>query len=115
MNTNFKFDRNATIARLTNAKNKAIRVVTERALTDSNKYCKFDQGELIASSKKASKPEEGLMIWDTVYAKRQYYLDSANTDDNPDAQKMWAHVAHSKHNKEWRQVMQDEFKRQAKK
>lgn len=111
----FKFDRNATIARLTNAKNKAVFAVTEQALADSNNYCKFDQGELVESSKKASKPEEGLMIWDSKYARRQYYLDTANTDDNPNAQKMWAHVAHSKHNDEWQKKMQDEFKKQAKK
>ncbi len=115
MNANFKFDRHATIARLITAKNKAITAVSEKALKDSNKYCKFDQGELMDSAIKSSKPEEGLLIWDSVYAKRQYYLDTANTEENENAQKMWAHVAHDKHGKEWKVKAQEEFERQAKK
>ncbi len=110
-----KFDKNAVKMRLLGATKKAIIATSTQALKDSNYYCKEDQEGLINSSITHSDFEKGLLIWKTPYAKMQYYLDSASKDKNPNAQKMWAHKAHSVHGKEWLETMCKEFKKGARK
>ncbi|MFI3206488.1 MAG: minor capsid protein [Clostridia bacterium] len=111
----FTFDKDKVVTRLVGASEKAIFITSEQALKDCNVYCKEDQEGLINSSLTASEPEKGLLIWNEPYAKKQYYLDSTNTDKNPKARKMWAHYAKSVHGKEWLETMQKAFKEKAKK
>lgn len=77
-----------------------------QALKDSNFYAKQDSGKMIASSIRASDLKEGKLIWDTPYARRQYYLDATSKDTNPNAQKMWAEVAAKRHGKQWKAILQ---------
>lgn len=63
--------------------------LTMQVIKDSNYYCRQDQGTLIASSLIASRPEKGLVIWDTPYAKRVYYTGIPCLDVNPRASLMW--------------------------
>ena len=86
-------------------------LMAQQALKDSNIFAKHDSGEMIASSLKASKLDEGLLIWDTPYAKRQYYLKSAFKTKNQQATMMWAHEARAKYGKEWLQVLQNAVKK----
>lgn len=78
--------------------------MSEQALKDSNFYCKEDQGTLIDSSHIFSHPEDGELAWVTPYAKKQYYLEGASKDTNPNAQMMWFHKAKDVHGEEWRAV-----------
>ena len=52
---------------------KILRPLSEQVLTDCNYYCKQDRGNLIASSETRSRPEEGILVWETPYARRQYW------------------------------------------
>lgn len=80
--------------------------MAQQALKDSNIYVKKDSGILEASSIKASKLEKGRLVWDTKYARRQYYLKAANKDTNPNARELWAHHAAKQHGKEWLSILQ---------
>lgn len=115
MGITVKFDRNATVMRLENASKSAIFLTATQALKDSNYYCKMQSGDLINSSIRSSDLANGLLIWDTVYAQMQYYLDSTWKNTNPNAQKMWAHKAYSVNKDKWQEIMQAEFKRSASK
>ena len=76
--------------------------LSSEILNDCNQYCKEDTGMLIASSYNHSKLEQGLLIWQTPYARRQYYkIRTAYTDVNPQARWKWAAYAKSKHMKDW--------------
>lgn len=61
--------------------------MSTQALKDCNYYCKQDQDGLINSSIVHSDLENGVLIWKTPYARKQYYLDSACKDKNPNAKK----------------------------
>lgn len=88
-------------SRISAAKKRAMHDTSQQALADCNYYCKKDQSSLIDSSQTYSDFENGKLCWNTVYARKQYYLDAARTDINPNARKMWAHHAESVHGKDW--------------
>jgi hypothetical protein len=76
--------------------------LSNEILNDCNQYCKEDTGMLIASSYIHSKLDEGKLIWNTPYARRQYYkIRTAHTDVNPQARWKWAHFAKSVHMRDW--------------
>lgn len=90
--------------------NKAISVgqmaMTQQALKDSNRYVKKDTGIMEASSLKATDFAGGVLIWDVIYAKKNYYLGRPSKDVNPLASLMWAHKAEGLHGNEWRAILQ---------
>lgn len=89
---------------------KAQYAMSQQALKDCNYYCKQDQDGLINSSIVHSDLENGVLIWKTPYARKQYYLDSACKDKNPNAKKMWAHKAGSEHKEDWLTLYAKSFK-----
>lgn len=103
------FNMSAVKERIESAGQKAVFIVVQQALKDCNYYCKQDTSELIDSSILHSDFEKGILIWQTPYARYQYYLDDTRKDKNPNASKMWAHVAFAKHKKEWFDVMKNAF------
>lgn len=116
MSATVKFDKAACMARVQGAaEGKALLIASEQVLKDCNYYCKQDQGTLIASSITHSQPEKGKLIWKTPYAKKQYYLQTANTDVNSNASWMWCHKAKSAHSKEWKKVFDTVFKNEMRK
>lgn len=71
-------------------------------LRDCNMYCKEDTGMLIMSSYIHSRLKEGLLIWQTPYAARQYYeIPTAHKDVNTNASWRWCEVAKQNHLAEW--------------
>ena len=58
-------------------------MLSSEILRDCNKYCKEDTGMLMISSYIHSRLDEGLLIWQTPYAARQYY-EIRKTQDNTD-------------------------------
>ncbi|MEG2428887.1 MAG: minor capsid protein [Oscillospiraceae bacterium] len=81
-------------------------ILSEQILKDCNYFCKQDQGTLISSSLIASDFCKGLLIWDTSYAKSQYFLGSANKKTNANATKMWCQKAYSEFHADWNKILQ---------
>ena len=68
--------------------------LAEEILNSCTQYCKEDTGALIASSLIHSIPKEGKLIWQTPYARRQYWeIRTAHTDVNPKATWKWCEAA----------------------
>ena len=82
--------------------NSGIGLLSNEILNDCNQYCKWDSGALVASSYTQSRLNEGKLIWQTPYARRQYYeIQTAYKDENPNASWKWCEVAKSRHKAEW--------------
>jgi hypothetical protein len=76
-------------------------------LNDCNQYVKEDTGTLLMSSYIHSKLDEGKLIWQTPYARRQYWeIRTAYTDVNPNASWKWCEVAKKKHLEQWKKQAQ---------
>lgn len=69
-------------------------MLANEILNDCNQYCKEDTGMLIASSYIHSQLDDGKLIWQTPYARRQYWeIRTAYTDVNPKATWKWCEAA----------------------
>lgn len=101
------FDRKKVETRIEYGFEKGLGILSEQILNDCNQYCKFDNGGLIGSSYRHSKLDDGLLIWQTPYARRQYWeIKTAVTDRNPQATWKWCEVAKRKHFKKWEKQAQ---------
>jgi hypothetical protein len=81
--------------------------LSEEILNDCNQYCKEDTGTLIASSLVHSRPQDGLLIWQTPYARRQYWeIRTAYTDVNPQATWKWCEAAKQHRLSQWNRQAQ---------
>lgn len=96
--------------RVHNAWKASLPKTSEEILEDCNRYAKYQDGTLIQSSQEHSRLDKGLLIWQTPYAKRQYWeIPTAHTDKNPLANWMWCEVAKQRHENEWNEKAQKEF------
>ena len=110
MPVKINISRSAVEAKVMGAFKKALPVLSEEILGDCNKYCKEREGDLIASSLVHSRPQEGKLIWQTPYAKRQYWvIQTAHKDKNPQASWKWCEVAKQKHKAQWDRQAQKLF------
>lgn len=101
------FDRNACVTRVEHTVKTAIGRLSAEILADCNEYCKEDTGTLIASSLIHSRLDEGMLIWQTPYARRQYWaIRTAFTDVNPQATWKWCEVAKNHHKDRWERQLQ---------
>lgn len=76
--------------------------LSEEILADCNEYCKVDQNTLIMSSLAHSKPQEGRLIWETPYARRQYW--EIKTSLTPGRTWKWCETAKRKHKERWQRL-----------
>lgn len=89
----------------------ALSPLSEEILADCNEYCKEDTGALIQSSLIHSIPWKGWLIWQTPYARRQYWgIVTAHKDRNPNATWKWAEVAKFHFLERWNRLAQKWFK-----
>ena len=95
------FNKRAILKKITIASSKGQEILSQQVLKDSNFYAKEDSGALIASSLLASDTKKGILVWNTPYARKQYYTGRASKDVNSNAQKLWFEVAKKNHLKEW--------------
>lgn len=100
------FDAARVKARVEAANKEATPIITNEFIKDSNYYCREDTGELERSAIRASRPEEGLAIWDTPYAKKMYYTGTPSRDRNPNASLMWGHKAARKNKAKYARMAQ---------
>lgn len=97
----------AVVATVQGAFNAALPQLSEEILNDCNQYCKEDTGMLIASSMVHSRPQEGKLIWQTPYARRQYWeIRTAYKSVNPGATWRWCEEAKRKHLARWNRQAQ---------
>ena len=102
MAVRIRIDKSAVAARVQGAFGKGLPILTEEIRNDCNQYCKEDTGMLIASSMIHSVPSEGKIVWQTPYARRQYWeIQTAVTDVNPKASWKWCEVAKLRHREQW--------------
>lgn len=94
-------------ARIEAGRKQMVAVLTEQVVKDSNIYCRQDQGTLMASAISSSRPDDGLAIWNTPYAKRMYYTGTPSTDVNPNASLLWVEKARKLYAKTtWKKIAQ---------
>ena len=86
---------------------KALFAVREQILTDCNYYVKVDQG-ILRDSAYTRHPKQMVLevVWDTPYAKRQYYTGKPSTDVNVNASILWAQKAADKYRGDWARIIE---------
>ena len=101
------FDKSKCVTRITNTFNSNMGLLASEVLNDCNQYCKEDTGMLIASSYVHSKLDEGKLIWQTPYARRQYWaIRTAFKTVNPGATWRWCEYAKQRHKARWERQAQ---------
>lgn len=107
MAVKININQRAVEAKVMGAFEKSLSILSEEILNDCNQYCKEDNGALIASSQIHSDLKAGKLVWQTPYARRQYWeIRTAYTDTNPGARWKWAHYAKSKLMRKWERQAQ---------
>lgn len=137
MSATFKFDVDGIIGKIEAANQEALVSMGQHIITDSNKYCPFDNGLLRSSAENNSDLENGIIVWDAPYAQYLYYgvlmvgqngsawaklgekkrvkvpeqkLNFA-TDHEANTQMMWFHKAKDIHLDEWIKGYKNNFNR----
>ena len=101
------FDKSRCVTRITNSFKSGLGMLASEVLNDCNQYCKEDTGILIASSYLHSELDKGRLVWQTPYARRQYWeIKTAVTDKNSRATWKWCEVAKRKHIHQWERQAQ---------
>lgn len=96
-------------ARVMNVWNQRVLLdLSNEILDDCNEYCKEDHGNLIASSHTHSQPEIGLLVWQTSYAKRQYW--EIRTSLTPGRTWKWCETAKRKWMSRWQSLADEKFR-----
>ncbi len=86
-------------------------ILSEEILADCNEYCKEDTGTLIQSSLIHSVLDKGKLIWQTPYARRQYWaIRTAHKDKNPQATWKWCEAAKARWNDRWNKLARKALK-----
>ena len=107
MPVQIRFDRSRCVTRITNTFNGKLGMLASEILNDCNQYCKQDTGMLIASSYLHSDLDSGKLVWQTPYARLQYWeIRTAVPDINPRATWKWCEVAKRKHLHQWERQAQ---------
>lgn len=104
MPVKINIQKHAVEARVMGAFKASLPQLSEEILNDCNQYCKEDTGALIASSLTHSRPQEGKLIWQTPYARRQYWaIRTAFKTVNPGATWRWCEYAKQRFLAKWAQ------------
>lgn len=89
-------------AKIDNTWSSGLEMLSSQILRDCNEFCKEDTGMLIMSSYIHSRLKDGLLIWNTPYAARQYYeIQTANKSPNHNATWRWCEVARNRYHERW--------------
>lgn len=110
MRINVQFDTKTTNAKIQAKVKKCQMVLDAQALKDSNYYCPLDTGMLQKSGITNTVIGKGQLVWNTPYAKEQYYgKPNKSHQRNPNATMKWFEVAKSKNIKNWEKLVNDEY------
>lgn len=89
-------------AKVKTAWEKGLFALSSQILGDCNQYVKIDTHAMEASSYTHSKLDKGLLVWETVYAKRQYW--AIETSRTPGRTWKWCETAKTAHVEDWRKI-----------
>ena len=107
MSVKIKINENSIVAKIDDAWENGLEMLSSQILKDCNRYCKQDQGYLIMSSFIHSELKKGRLVWNTPYAARQYYeIPTAYKENNPNASWRWCEVAKQNHVADWGRMAQ---------
>lgn len=109
-NIKVNFDVNATDERIL----KRIQLVQKRLdaqiMKDSNYYCPMYTGTLQKSVITSSVIGSGVLVWNTPYAKAQYYgLENKYLLKNPNARTKWFEAAKATKLEQWVKLANDTY------
>lgn len=108
MSVRITINENTIQAKIDNTWKNGLEMLSSEILRDCNRYCKEDTGMLIMSSYIHSRLKEGVLIWQTPYAARQYYeIQTAYKDVNSNASWRWCEVAKNNHRDRWARQAQE--------
>lgn len=96
-------------AKVDSAWKKSLRYLASEVRKDCNQYVKYDKGQLERSSLVHSVLEQGKIVWDTPYAKRQYW--EIKTSLTPGRTWKWCETAKVKYKDKWQRQAQRGFER----
>lgn len=112
MAVRIKINADSIQAKIDNTWQSGLEELSALILQDCNLYCKEQTGMLIMSSYIHSRLKEGLLIWNTAYAARQYYeIPTAYHNVNSNATWRWAEYAKSLHSADWGRQAQEIMRR----
>ena len=107
MSVKIIIDENSIKAKIDNTWESGREMLCSQILKDCNLYCKEQTGMLIMSSYIHSRLKEGLLIWSTPYAARQYYaIQTAYHNVNANAAWRWCELAKTLHLADWERQAQ---------
>ena len=110
MPVRINISKSAVRAKVEGAWKSVLPVLTEEIMNDCNQYVKVRDHALEQSALTHSRPQEGLIIWQTPYACRQYWeIRTAYTDVNPNATWKWAEVAKAFCKDKWQRKAQQQM------
>lgn len=99
MPVKIEIDPNKCEARIKTAWDKGLFPLSSQVLGDCNQYVKIDQHTMEGSSYTASDLNKGILVWDTPYAKRQYW--EIKTSLTPGRTWKWCETAKRKYKADW--------------
>ena len=97
-----QIDQNNVGAKVMGAWKESLLPLSAQILNDCNQYVKIDQHTMESSSYAASKLHEGKLVWDTPYAKRQYW--EIRRAIVPGRTWKWCETAKRKHKADWQKL-----------
>lgn len=96
------FDQRQCVAKVEGAWEKGLSVLSSQILGDCNQYVKVDKHTMESSSYASSQLSKGRLIWNTPYAKRQYW--EIRTSLTPGRTWKWCETAKRKHRGDWQKL-----------
>ena len=102
MPVKISIDPNQCAAKVHGAWDKGLFILSSQVLGDCNQFVKVDQHTLESSSYAASRLSEGKLVWNTPYAKRQYW--EIKTSLTPGRTWKWCETAKRKFKADWQKL-----------
>lgn len=97
-----QIDPNKVGAKVMGAWKESLLPLSSQILEDCNQYVKVDQHTMESSSYAASDLNNGKLVWDTPYAKRQYW--EIKTSLTPGRTWKWCETAKRKFKSDWQKL-----------
>lgn len=95
------------------ARKRARTMMTLAAIGDTRPYVPRVSGHLADTGDAASQPERGLIIYDTDYARAQYYgLPDKTKAFHPQATKEWFAVSKAANQSKWKRVAKQQYRKE---
>lgn len=112
MQFKLEFDPNSCEAKILKTVSVAQKKLDAQILKDSNYYCPMESSMLQKSGILNTVLGSGKVVWNTPYAKAQYYgHPNKSHQKNPNATMKWFEVAKSKNLGNWEELVNAEYRK----